>query len=190
LPREVGLGGASNLVHEVVIFDAANRALERGRERDGARHHAAQAALRRAIHVDLPDAEPQALGLDAVELEAAEHVSGEHGELARPHARGHEHEQLAAFELEGARAIGDAWADHAHPGVAREGHAHARETVLARTVEDAVEGLGGLQRRALFRTSHVGPLQRMPSGLRSSRKPVGAAGSVMAPRRSATPART
>jgi hypothetical protein len=57
LPCEVRLGSATNLLHEVVVFDAAHGVLERGRERHGSRDDATKPALRRAIHLDLTYAE-------------------------------------------------------------------------------------------------------------------------------------
>jgi hypothetical protein len=118
-------------------FDRQLRAFVRGRDRT------CDAALRRPIDRRKgPDLKAEALHGDAPLAESDADVLGQQRQLVCPHTRRYAKKQNSVHDGEGNRALGDARTDGLSPSLSSDRRATAGEPILARSVENDLEGLG------------------------------------------------
>jgi hypothetical protein len=133
-----------------------DRLRERGAERRLRGHLERPSAFRRAVgRIDVAGAHDDLRNVVAGGAEALEDLRGEQRELVRPRAgRGDDGERLV-LDFAGRRAFRDARADERAPGKRGDRGADAREPVLARAHEDAVDLLRRAELFALSSLRHA-----------------------------------
>lgn len=142
MPREVRAGSLLDRLAQLVILYLRQGFPELGGKRRRWRDLAVRAPLRRAIDViRRPYAEAELVDREAALFEAKDELRREHLELVRPNARGDLHDEDAALERDGLRALGDSGPDGGAPHRDGNGGLVPREAVLARALEDAHERL-------------------------------------------------
>jgi hypothetical protein len=149
LPREVRGCGFFDRRAEIGVFDTLDSGLQRRIERGRRWDLAERAALRRAIdRIERGDAEPDRFERVAARAEAIEELRRKHLELVRPNARRHAHDERAALDRNGMRAIRDARTDRGSPLGDRDRRPPFREAIFAGAIEHFVERLGRRELRA------------------------------------------
>jgi hypothetical protein len=119
---------------------------ELGAQRDGRRHDARGAALRRPLRrVERTHPEAQLVDGVAAHAQARHQLRRQHLQLVRPDAGRDLDQQDAALEAHGMRAIGDARPHRQLPLAHRDRGAPAREAVLARAIEEILHRLGRVE---------------------------------------------
>jgi hypothetical protein len=146
LPGEVRARRAGDDGAEIGVADRRDRGEQLGAQRDGWRDHARGAPLRRSLgQVERTDAETKAVDGVTPHAEAGDQLRREHLELVRPGARRDLHEQDAALERDGVRAVGDPRADRDLPLTHRDGGPAPREAILAGAVQQRLHRLRGVE---------------------------------------------
>src|SRR5439155_10920459 len=91
----------------------------------------------------------------AARAEALEQLRRQHLELVRPHARRDAHDEDAALDRSGTRAIRDARTHGRAPLRDRDRRTSLREAILACAIEDLLDRLGRSETHASFRSSRA-----------------------------------
>jgi hypothetical protein len=135
---------------ELVVFDAADRALELRTERCRRGHLPILPALGDPLDdVDRTDAESERLHVETTLRQPRDQLRCEHRQLVRPHARRDLDDEDLSLERDRPRAIGDPRADGRTPFGERDRQRLLREAMLAHALQDLVERLRRLEASAL-----------------------------------------